>query len=130
MLIVPQTYLRAETFRRLTREEAEAWLKTITWEELLDLVIKYDAIEHATPRFSPFDYSCVVTDRDILVIPVPQQIDLTIADLQYSIKIPTVEFKNVIPKPTSMLWTGFGIGIGAGVVATSLLMILVLSLGR
>ena len=109
----------------LTRAEAETWLKSITMDQLIDFVIKYDEVEHSKPVFGSFDYVCVVSGLSVSVIPTNPTTDVKLATLGYKVQLPTMTFKDVIPKPQTHFWTGVGIGGAAGVIVTGVIVAIV-----
>lgn len=115
-------------YKPLTKAEAETWLKSITMDQLLDFVIKYDEVEHSKLVFTNFDYVCVVSGQSVSIIPVTPQIEVKLASLGYKVQLPTMTFKDVVPKPESHFWRDFGIGAGVGVVALAVIEIAVASL--
>lgn len=117
-------------YKPLTREEAEAWLRSITLDELLDFVIKYDMVEHATPAFSSFDYACIVTERDVIVTPVEPTITMAVSSLQYRLALPTFKFEDVVPEVESTFWKDAGLGAVVGSVASILFTLFIVSLVR
>lgn len=129
-LIVPMMYSQEKTsnpeqYISLTKEEAKNWLKSITMDELLDFIIKYDEVEHAKPIFGTFDYTCVITGQSVYVIPVNPVTGLQIASLKYQIQLPTMQFKGVIPKQESNFLRDFGIGFSTGVLTLSIVEIII-----
>lgn len=127
LLIVPSILSQNETlidipYVPLTREEAEKWLKSITMDELIDFVIKYDTVEHSVPRFDSFDYVAVVSGRSVTVIPTPTVVQVDIATLQYQVTLPTLQFNDIIPQCPSYFWRDFGIGVGS---ATAVILFMV-----
>jgi hypothetical protein len=101
--------------------EAEAWLTSITMDQLLDFVVKYDEVEHSKMVFTNFDYVCVVSGQSVSIIPVTPQIEVKLASLGYNVQLPTMQFRNVIPKEESHFWRDVGIGAGHGVLAVGIL---------
>jgi len=117
-------------YKPLTREEAEAWLRSITLGELIDFVIKYDMVEHATPTFSSFDYACIVTEQDVIVTPVEPTITMAVGSLQYRLVLPAFTFEDVVPKAEETFWKDAGLGAVVGSVASVLFTLFIVSLVR
>jgi hypothetical protein len=113
----------AKPYTPLTRDQAKAWLGSITIEQLEDFVIRYDYIEHSLPAFDKFTYLAVVTNRDVYVQPLSPTVDLTIGNaelnLKYKLALPTFTYKGIIPSGNHF-FRDAGIGAGIGVVVTSL----------
>lgn len=125
----PTTSPAAEVqYKPLTKAEAESWLKSITMDQLLDFVIKYDEVEHSKLVFTNFDYVCVVSGQSVSIIPVTPQIEVKLASLGYKVQLSTMTFNNVMPKQTSHFWRDFGIGVGVGVGVVTVVEIVIVSI--
>lgn len=112
-----------ERYEPLTREEADAWLHSITYDELLDFVIRYDYVEHATPEFDSPGYLALVVDDDLRVEP-DGRARLRIGHLEYRLRLPDMRFPDIVPEPPDcgvLQWAsgGFAVGLVAGVLSTA-----------
>lgn len=117
-------------YTAMTRDQAKAWLGSITLEQLEDFVIRYDYIEHSTPVFDKFTYLAIVTNRDVYVQPISPTVNFTIGNadlnLKYKIALPSFAYKGVIPDENHF-WRDAGIGAGVGAVVVSIIAIAISS---
>lgn len=113
----------------LTEEEAGNWLQSVSWEELVQYVIKWDFVEHSEPEFSPINYSAVVMkDGSVMVIPVyPEGVDawyLMIGDpvvgfLHYRLQPHPMVFEDLVSREKRNWIVPLSIGVAGGVLITA-----------
>lgn len=96
-------------------------------DTLVDFVIKYDEVEHSGLLFSKFDYVCLVTGKTVTVVPVDSEVDVSLASLGFRVRLPTMNFPNVVPDQNHF-WRDLGIGAGLGAalgVAATIVVVLI-----
>ena len=124
----PSPAPEAKPYVPMTRDQAKAWLGSITLEQLEDFVIKYDYIEHSVPVIDKFTYLAIVTGKDVYVQPLNPNVNLTIGNadlnLKYKLALPSFSYKDVIPSENHF-WRDAGIGAGVGAVTTAIIITLV-----
>jgi hypothetical protein len=101
LLIQPILIYGETNYEPLTKEQAEGWLKSITYDELLDFIIKWDYIEHTTPNFTFPRYVAIIKDNDVYLQPEFNLMTYTHGYLSYTFSVPQYEYKNIIPKKES-----------------------------
>lgn len=101
MLIQPIIVFGESNYNPLTTDQAEGWLKSITYDELLDFIIKWDYIEHTTPDFNIPTYIAIVKGQDIFIEPEFKNSTYSHGYLSYTFTFPSYEYKNIIPKEES-----------------------------
>lgn len=112
-------------YRPLTEAEADAWLRSVSYEELIRFVIRYDYVEHAEPEFGLPGFSAVVLEEDVVVWPEgPAR--LAIGHLEYRVELPDLRFEGAAPEQERFsAWRpaawGVAGGFVLGVVATATL---------
>jgi len=124
----------------LTEEEAESWLRSISWEELVQYVVKWDFIEHSEPEFSLIEYSAIVMkDGSVIVTPVyPEGVDawyLMVGDpvvgfLHYRFQPHPMIFEDLVPEEKRNWIVPLSIGVVGGGILGCLITIGVISLAR
>lgn len=104
------------SYERLTETEAENWLKSITMEELIDFVIRYDYVEHVKPEIVLPEYR--VIEADHLILDPTEKMNIKIGHLEYDVELPekTVEWEQKKKSCIGPIFIAGGIGIGVGVI--------------
>ena len=133
MAITLPLHVGADSYERLTYDEADAWLHSITYEEVVQLVIDYDYIEHSAPVvvFPPMSY--YIINRDLYVVPfngTNMTIDIG-SILSYTVMVNSEVIENFIPepeKPEIKTWPYVVIGVGSFVLGITLTALLVSAL--
>lgn len=130
MAITLPLHIGADNYKKLTYDEADAWLHTITYEEAVGLIIDYDYIEHSIPVsvFPPMSY--YIIDRDLHIIPLNgEKMTISIGGiLSYAITIEPEIIENFIPAPPEekiVLWPYITIGVGGFALGVTLVALLV-----
>lgn len=89
----------------LTEKEAENWLRSISLEELVKFVIKYDWVEHETPKVTwPKMYA--VETKTKIQITSPSKLLISLGHLAYEVDTPVMEFPKSIAKTNPLLFIG------------------------
>ena len=123
-------HVGANNYEKLTYDEADAWLHSITYEEVVGLVIDYDYIEHSIPVIITPPMTYIIVDRDLHINPLNgQKLFISIGGvLSYAVTIEPEIIENFIPepvKPETILWPYVAIGVGSFVLGIGLTAILV-----
>lgn len=112
-----ETDLEGSGYEPLSPREAEDWLRSITLEELIDLTIHYDYIEHADPAVS-FPDIVALRDGEDLVIDPQGSVEVDIGRLGWRIESPTRRIEGFAAgEEWSLDWRSAGYGFAAGVLA-------------
>lgn len=125
-----------EEYTPLTEEQALMWLQMISNEQLVQLVIRYDYLEHSNLYFQQISWGAVVEDDGtVTVFPVfPEGQDYQMArvglddrySFLYSVQMPVLKFPQLVPEAKCPKWRwgliGGGIGFTLGVVVTLLVL--------
>ena len=112
---------KADEYTPLSYEEANAWLMTISYQQLIDFIIAYDYVEHALPVVTPAKKLILISGRD-LHITEQEPMKINIAHLEYEIHAEDEVYPDFIPKRDFKPY--FYVGAG-GVVTGILLMLLI-----
>jgi hypothetical protein len=104
------------SYEELTETEAENWLKSITMDELIDFVIKYDYVEHIKPEIVLPEYRVIETDR--LILDPAGKMNIKIGHLEYDVELPekSVEWNQRERSCVGPIFIAGGIGLGVGVI--------------
>ncbi len=125
-LIVPMTGLskeikKTEGYIPLTNQEAENWLMTITYQQLLDFIIAYDLVEHSIPQITPAKKLIFIEGRD-LHITEQEPMRINIGHLEYEISTGDEIYPDFIPKRNTKPYIYVGIGgLITGIIITALI---------
>ena len=133
-MIVPLTI---SAYEPLDREEVEGWLKSITVDELINFVIKWDFIEKSKPVITPFTWVAMIEGNDVLVkpvFPVGETAEIFIGGedtgfLHYGLNIEEIVFEDLIPESSGIKWYTVTLLVGAGLLVgttTGIILALVL----
>ena len=92
---------QSHDYTRLTKEEVENWLNSVSYDTLLEFIIKYDVIEHSVPCIEKFSYIVFITkDGDVVAKPQPEKIKIIIGvppdTLEYTVTLPEYVYPNMI----------------------------------
>lgn len=111
--------LAGSDYEPLTEIEAQSWINHVDVQEVVDLVIAYDFVEHANPVVMFPTHDVVVTDDEITLTP-RGAIVIRIGRFWWGVT-PPVETATFDPAGflPGYLWGAVGLGIGA--LATFLL---------
>jgi len=130
LLLVAIALSTVSAYERLTEEEAERWLRSITLGEIITFVIAYDYVEHVEPAIEFPSYLVVVEGNDVQLIPQYEEgkdyQEWQVGHLRYMVRFPEMRFDSLIPpcEPSrNLLWGG--IGLGAGLIAGAVVVIAV-----
>ena len=104
-----------------SHEDANDWLMTISYNQLLDFIIAYDYVEHALPVVTQAKKLILIERRD-LHITEQDPMRINIGHLEYEIHAEDEVYPDFIPKRDfkTYLYTGVG-----GVVTGVILMLLI-----
>ncbi len=106
----------------MTREQADTYLGSITYEQVLDLVIDYDYMEHTKPRIVIPEINCVLFDEDLLIA-YNAPIEISLSSFSWEVEVPDQIIYHFVPESndTWRYWLVGGIGavcgIGLGILA-------------
>jgi len=112
---------KVDEYIPLSYEEANAWLMTITYKDLLDFIIAYDYVEHTVPVIVPSKKLILIAGRD-LHITEQEPMKINVGHLEYDIHAEDEVYPDFIPKRNFKPY--FYVGAG-GVVTGILLMLLI-----
>ena len=113
----------ASGYEPLTEHEAEQWIGSITFEELLDFVIKYDYVENVTPEVSGGGFIIVLSGRDVY-IQYQSKMRVKIGHLEYNFELENKVYEDFVPREEKLKTIGISSGIGAlvGIILTLLIL--------
>jgi hypothetical protein len=120
LITLPIPIYTENNYEKINRDQAENWLKSITYEELLDFIIKWDYIEHTSPNFIFPRYVAIIDDNDIYLQPESNTMIYTHGYLSYTFSTPQYEYKNIIPEKESN-WQWHLIGYTATFLVSAVL---------
>lgn len=112
---------KADEYTPLSYEEANAWLMTISYQQLIDFIIAYDYVEHALPVVTPAEKLILISGRD-LHITEQEPMKINVGHLEYEIHAEDEVYPDFIPKRNFRPYIYTGVG---GVVTGILLMLLI-----
>ena len=125
-LIVPMTGLskeikKADEYTPLSYEEAQSWLMTISYQQLIDFIIAYDLVEHSIPQIMPAEKLILISGRD-LHITEQEPMQINIGHLEYVIHSEDEVYPDFIPKRNfkPYIYVGIG-GLLTGIIITALI---------
>ncbi len=113
----------ASGYQPLTEKEAEEWIGSISFDELLEFVIKYDYVENVTPEVSGGDFIIVLSGRDIY-LEYQNKMRVKIGYLEYDFELENKVYEDFVPREKIM--KAIGISSGVGVLVGIVLMLLIL----
>jgi hypothetical protein len=108
-------------YEPMTYEQADTYLGSITYDQVVELVIDYDYIEHSKPSIVIPKISCVLFDEDLLLA-YNAPIEVGVSSFTWEIPVPDQTVYNFITERESTwkYWLAGGIGaicgIGLGVL--------------
>ena len=114
---------KANGYEPLTETEVEKWLGSVTFEELIDFVIKYDFVENTTPIVEFPNYIVVLHKRDIY-IKYQDKMKVKIGHLEYGFEFEDKVYEKFVPRKKDI--KKIGISFGAGTLVGIILMVLIL----
>ena len=123
LMIVPVLGL-TDDYIPLTKEEMNTWLFTITYDELLELVIKHDYIEHSVPRVTQPEAFVILDRKNDLYLSYPSLMTIKIGYLEYNFRFETQVIEDFVPKKQTRRKTA--LLIGGGFISGALLSIILL----
>jgi len=112
---------KAEEYTPLSYEEANAWLMTISYQQLIDFIIAYDYVEHALPVVTPAKKLILIEGRN-LHITEQEPMRINVGHLEYEIHVEDEVYPDFIPKRNFKPYIYTGVG---GVVTGILLMLII-----
>ena len=104
-------------YEPMTYEQADTYLTSITYDEVIDMVIDYDYIEHTKPSIAIPKITCLLLDEDLLIA-YNEEIEVNISSFSWEIPVPEQVIYNFIPdepSPTWGYWVVGGIGAVCGI---------------
>ena len=89
-----------DDYKPLTDTEVDNYLKTISYEQLIDEIRTFDLIEHSDPEIIFPERTIIIEGYNLHIIYGTPYIDIKIANyLQYHIPVEDEVLKDFIPKP-------------------------------
>ena len=112
---------KAEEYIPLSYEEAQDWLMTISYQQLIDFIIAYDLVEHSIPQITPAKKLILIEGRD-LHITEQEPMQINIGHLEYEISTSDEIYPDFIPKRNAKPYIYVGIGgLITGIIITALI---------
>ncbi len=97
-MIVPVLGLADDDYLPLSKQEAEDWLFTVTMDELIDFVIKYDYVEHVDPLVHQPTIAVVLDKKNDLYLSYPYAMNIEIGHLEYDVMLQEHIIEDFVPK--------------------------------
>jgi len=113
----------AVEYKQLSKEEAEQWLDSITFEELIDFIIRYDYVENTTPLIEFPVYIILIEERDVY-IQYQDSMKIKIGHLEYKAELESKKFEKIILEEKTL--KKMGISFGAGLLSGVIFILLIL----
>lgn len=107
---------------RLTEAEAESWLKSITMDELVGFVIRYDYVEHTKPEISMPEYTVFETRNELILNPAGSM-EVEIGHLRYSVDLPEKRIEWESERKRCIIPALLGAVIGAGAISAAIIIL-------
>lgn len=106
--------LSIQAYEPLTKEEADVYVTTVTYDDVLNLIIQYDYLEHTIPEVTFLPTTYVLMGENLLI----DSEGMLISHGEFSYKIP-IEQKTIYnfveaSNPTFAYALIFTIGVFAG----------------
>ena len=102
-------------YEPLSREKADNYLQSITYDKVLDIVIDYDYIDNTIPTVEFPDSNYALIGEDLVATPMGH-LYITISDFKWKIPMKQSVQYGFYTKPNSdyKIWLGLSIGVVAG----------------
>ena len=104
-------------YEPMTYEQADAYLGSITYDAVVEMVIEYDNIEHTKPNIVIPRITCLLLDNDLLIA-YNAPIEIGISSFSWEVTVPEQVVYNFIedkPNPSWKYWFAGGIGVVCGI---------------
>lgn len=107
---------RVYAYEPLTRAEADNYLTSIKYEEILDIVIDYDYIEHSEIEVTYPDVTYLLVGDDLVITPNGKT-EVGVANFLWEVDAQQEVLYNFYGAPDSnyKVWIGLAIGVTTGV---------------
>ena len=110
----------AEEFTPISRDEAEEWLKSVTYEELLDFIIQWNFVDNSIPYTEVPSAIAILDKKGNLYITYKEPVFIEIGCLKYNFVMQdqTIErfYKPEKGKRARSFLIGLLAGVGFGVI--------------